>query len=94
MFNEIYIFKFNIENIVKEILDLGVSVLIVDDNSPDNTRKLVEKIMENKSNLYLLNRNKKLAEKAASGDPQALKAAQKVLDQEMANVKKRIRDEP
>ena len=38
----------NIENIVKEILDLGVSVLIVDDNSPDNTRKLVEKIMENK----------------------------------------------
>tara|TARA_B100001996_G_scaffold378448_1_gene362623 strand:+ start:668 stop:4342 length:3675 start_codon:yes stop_codon:yes gene_type:complete len=36
-----------------------------------------------------LNRNKKLAEKAASGDPQALEAAQKVLDQEMANVKKR-----
>ena len=50
----------NIENIVKEILDLGLSVLIVDDNSPDNTKELIEKIMQNTSNLYLLNRNKKL----------------------------------
>ena len=39
-----------------------------------------------------LNRNKKLAEKAASGDPQALKAAQKVLDQERENVKQRKAD--
>jgi dolichol-phosphate mannosyltransferase len=49
----------NIENIVKALLDLRLSVLVVDDNSPDNTRELVEKIMEYRSNLYLLNRNDK-----------------------------------
>jgi dolichol-phosphate mannosyltransferase len=49
----------NIENIVKDLLDLRLSVLVVDDNSPDNTRELVEKIMEYRSNLYLLNRNDK-----------------------------------
>ena len=36
-----------------------------------------------------LNRNKKLAEKAASGDPQAIKAAEKILEQEKANLEER-----
>ncbi len=39
-----------------------------------------------------LNRNKRLAEKAASGDPQAIEAAQKVLDQERKNLEQRKAD--
>ena len=39
-----------------------------------------------------LNRNKKLAEKAASGDSQAIEAAQKILDQERKNLKERKAD--
>ena len=39
-----------------------------------------------------LNRNKRLAEKAASGDPQAIEAAQKVLDQERKNLEQRKKD--
>ncbi|MAR94749.1 MAG: dolichyl-phosphate beta-D-mannosyltransferase [Gammaproteobacteria bacterium] len=55
-FNEIE----NIENFVKSVTNLSVDILIVDDNSPDNTAEKVASLMETNSNLYLLLREKKL----------------------------------
>ena len=54
----------NIENILKKVenLEIKFDVIIVDDNSPDGTGKLVEKIINNniyKLNIYLINRKKK-----------------------------------
>ena len=54
----------NIENTLKKIenLEIKFDVIIVDDNSPDGTGKLVEKIINNniyKLNIYLINRKKK-----------------------------------
>ena len=54
----------NIENTLKKVenLEIKFDVIIVDDNSPDGTGKLVEKIINNniyKLNIYLINRKKK-----------------------------------
>ena len=54
-FNEIE----NIENFVKSVTNLSVDILIVDDNSPDNTAEKVASLMETNSNVYLLLREKK-----------------------------------
>lgn len=48
----------NIEKIIPAILDLGIDILVVDDNSPDGTAKAVEALGQ-KNKLYLLNRKKK-----------------------------------
>ncbi|MEC7877697.1 MAG: polyprenol monophosphomannose synthase [Bacteroidota bacterium] len=54
----------NIENTLKKVenLEIKFDVIIVDDNSPDGTGKLVEKIINNniyELNIYLINRKKK-----------------------------------
>ena len=54
----------NIENTLKKVenLEIKFDVIIVDDNSPDGTGKLVEKIINNniyKLNIYSINRKKK-----------------------------------
>ena len=51
-FNEIE----NIDLFIKKILDLHLDILIVDDNSPDGTGKLVNKKKEQFKNLHLLSR--------------------------------------
>jgi len=51
----------NIEAFLKAInqLNLEVDVLIIDDNSPDQTWKIVKNYSENKKNIHLIIRNKK-----------------------------------
>ena len=52
----------NIENLIERILLLGIEnldVLIVDDSSPDGTAEIVEKLMQNKSNIHIIKRAKK-----------------------------------
>ena len=51
----------NIENIINEILKVEsqVSILVVDDNSPDGTGELVKKIQSQNSQVFLLSRSKK-----------------------------------
>ena len=39
-FNE----KDNIENFLYEVIDIGLSVLVVDDNSPDGTSEIVKRM--------------------------------------------------
>ncbi len=54
--------KNNIENILKEIFDLGVeglNVLVVDDNSPDGTGQIVERLKQGNTRLDILHRDKK-----------------------------------
>ena len=55
-FNEIE----NISDFIKEFLKLDISLLVVDDNSPDGTGNYVENIMKNQPNIYLLKRLNKL----------------------------------
>ena len=55
-FNEIE----NISDFIKEVLKLDISLLIVDDNSPDGTGNYVENIMKTQPNIYLLKRLNKL----------------------------------
>ena len=50
----------NIEKFLKELLQFNVSVLVVDDNSPDGTSDVVSKMSENYENIYLKNRSGKL----------------------------------
>ena len=50
----------NIEEFIYQISKIDVSVLIVDDNSPDGTWKTVEDISSNNNQIYLLKRHKKL----------------------------------
>ena len=50
----------NIEKFLKELLQFDVSVLVVDDNSPDGTSDVVSKLLENYENIYLKNRSAKL----------------------------------
>jgi dolichol-phosphate mannosyltransferase len=55
--------KENIEKLVKEIFALKINnlvVLIVDDNSPDQTGQIVENLKKNYSQLFLLKRSGKL----------------------------------
>ena len=53
----------NIENIIDAVMNLNTifDILIVDDNSPDGTAKVVKKLTkEHPKRIYLLNREKKL----------------------------------
>jgi len=52
----------NIPSLLKQIfsLDLNLSVLIVDDNSPDGTSEEVQKQQSKYPNLYLIKRSGKL----------------------------------
>ena len=50
----------NIRKIIPEIFNLiDISILIVDDNSPDGTANIVEELQNEYKNLYLLKREKK-----------------------------------
>ena len=55
-FNEIE----NISDFIQEVLKLDISLLIVDDNSPDGTGSYVENIIKTQPNIYLLKRLNKL----------------------------------
>ena len=50
----------NIEDFVNQIIKIDVDILIVDDNSPDGTGDLVQKLSENLSQVNLLKRSGKL----------------------------------
>ena len=50
----------NIEDIISDILKLNLDILIVDDNSPDNTSKIVMEHKEFDSKVFLLSRKEKL----------------------------------
>ena len=54
--------KENIEAIIKAVSDLSVAfdILIVDDNSPDGTGDIVDKLSKDRENLHLLRRAGKL----------------------------------
>ena len=52
----------NIETLIERILFLGIKnlhVLVVDDNSPDGTARIVERIAQNESNIHLIERPEK-----------------------------------
>ena len=50
----------NIEDFVNQIIKINVDILIVDDNSPDGTGDLVQKLSENLSQVNLIKRSGKL----------------------------------
>lgn len=50
----------NIEKFVESILDLNLEVLIIDDNSPDGTSKLVQKYVDKYDSVHLILRKQKL----------------------------------
>ena len=52
----------NITLLIKAIeeLDLNTDILIIDDNSPDKTWKIVQDYSKNKKNIYLIIRDKKM----------------------------------
>ena len=50
----------NIKDFVNQIIKINVDILIVDDNSPDGTGDLVQKLSENLSQVNLLKRSGKL----------------------------------
>lgn len=55
--------KDNIEKLIQEIFSLGIttlSVIIVDDNSPDKTSEVIKNLQKEFNNIYLIQRNKKL----------------------------------
>ncbi|MBT4722132.1 polyprenol monophosphomannose synthase [Candidatus Falkowbacteria bacterium] len=55
--------KENIENIINAVFDLripDISILIVDDNSPDGTAKIVESLQKKFNNLHIIKRAGKL----------------------------------
>ena len=51
----------NITEFISSVDSLGIEadILIIDDNSPDNTWKIIEEHKKNKKNLYLIKREKK-----------------------------------
>ncbi len=54
--------KENIELIVRQVLevDSGIEVLVVDDNSPDGTGKIVDQMIESEPRIHVLHRSGKL----------------------------------
>lgn len=54
--------KENIQPIVKQVLevDSGIEVLVVDDNSPDGTGKIVDQMIKTESRIHVLHRSGKL----------------------------------
>ena len=50
----------NIDKFIEEALKLDISLLVVDDNSPDGTSSYVENIMKTQQKINLLKRNSKL----------------------------------
>ena len=50
--------KENIQQLIKEILKYGVDVLVVDDNSPDGTWKIVQELAKKDKRVHLLLRTK------------------------------------
>ncbi|MBI5144559.1 MAG: glycosyltransferase, partial [Candidatus Omnitrophica bacterium] len=52
----------NIIKIVDAIqsLNLAISILIVDDNSPDGTGKIADELAKNYKNIFIIHRKKKL----------------------------------
>ena len=51
----------NIENFLNSIeeLNLELDILLIDDNSPDNTSKIIQEYSKNKKNIHLIIRDKK-----------------------------------
>jgi dolichol-phosphate mannosyltransferase len=55
--------KNNIPRLIAEIFDLemdGLHIVVVDDNSPDGTGKIVEEMKKEKENLHIIHRKKKM----------------------------------
>jgi len=50
----------NISNLIIEIRNLDVEVLVIDDNSPDKTYEVVQKIIDKDTGVYLLKRSSKM----------------------------------
>ncbi|UCG91579.1 MAG: polyprenol monophosphomannose synthase [candidate division WOR-3 bacterium] len=52
----------NIENIINKILSISeqLDILVIDDNSPDNTGAIVERLIANNKRIHLMKRPKKL----------------------------------
>ena len=67
MNNKILIFSatyneiLNIDNFIKSIneLNLPINILLIDDNSPDNTWKKIQEYSKSKKNIHLIIRKKK-----------------------------------
>jgi len=53
--------KENIEDLIKTIfsLNLNIKILIVDDNSPDGTGKIVDNLKKEYKNLYIIHRKER-----------------------------------
>jgi len=63
--------KENIENLINEILNLKIKnlhIVVVDDNSPDGTWKIVEKTLKKRKNVHLLLRKTKRGRGSAGKD--------------------------
>ncbi|MCK4453326.1 glycosyltransferase, partial [candidate division WOR-3 bacterium] len=52
----------NIKKIIKSILSISkqLEILVIDDNSPDKTGDIVEKLNQNNKRLHLIRRERKL----------------------------------
>ena len=61
IFSATYNESANIENFLNSIeeLNLPLDILLIDDNSPDNTWKKIQEYSKNKENIHLIIRNKK-----------------------------------
>lgn len=59
-----------IAQLIREILesDHGLNILVIDDNSPDGTGKIVDKLLKDHKNLYIIHRPKKLGLSSAYRD--------------------------
>ena len=62
VFTATYNEKDNIEKLINVILKLGndIKMLVIDDNSPDKTYEILEKISKKNDNLIVVKREKKL----------------------------------
>ena len=62
VFTATYNEKDNIENFINKIFEINnnIKLLIIDDNSPDKTYEILEKISKKNDNLILIKREKKL----------------------------------